>query len=256
MSIDGFSDLDKGAFEAFSPHTAARFYGHLDRVARVLGVEVTGLENVPPGGALFVANHAFAWDIAFAMGGIWKAKGRRVWALGEHAWWRFPFLRKLAAAVGTVDGNPENCDRLLEAGELVLVLPGGLREAVKPKEMRYRLMWGRRYGFVRAAIRNGVPLVPVAAIGGDDVWDFMGDAYARGRRWTGRDIPIPLPTRILPIPHRVHLKYVIGAPVLPRAVPAQADDPAIVRSVRLEIEGALHELIDVELAARAHLSLD
>ena len=73
-----------------------------------------------------------------------------MWGLGEHAWWKVPFLRRLAAAVGTVDGNPGNVNRLLSADEVVLVLPGGLREAVKPRELRYRLLWGKRYGsFVR-----------------------------------------------------------------------------------------------------------
>ncbi len=255
VSIDGFSELDKQAFEAFSPHAADRFYDRVDLVARVLGVEVTGLENVPRGRALFVANHAFGWEVAFAMGAISRATGRTVWALGEHAWWRFPFLRTLAARVGTVDGTSQNCDRLLQADELVLVLPGGLREAVKPKELRYRLLWGKRYGFVRAAIRNGAPLVPLAAIGGDDMWDFVGDAYARGRRWLKMDVPIPLPRRILPIPHRVHLKYVVGEPVVPAAAPDQESDPAVLRTTRLQIEGALHELIDTELAARAGISL-
>ena len=43
-----------------------------------------------------------------------------VWVLGEHAWWRVPFLRRLAASLGVVDGTPENADRLLQRDELVL----------------------------------------------------------------------------------------------------------------------------------------
>ena len=250
MTIDGFHEHDKDAFESFSPDAAERFYDALDWVGRKLHVEVVGLENVPKGRAILVANHAFAWDIAFAMGAIWRATGRPVWALGEHAWWYFPFLRRFAASVGTVDGTQKNCERLLAADELVLVLPGGLREAVKPRQLRYRLLWGDRFGFVRAAIKAQAPLVPVAAIGGDEVWDFVGDAYARGRRWLKRDIPIPLPARILPIPHRVHLKYVIGRPIVPKPLPADADDPQSLRDVRLLVEGSLHELIDVELARR------
>lgn len=61
------------------------------------------------------------------------------------------------------------------AGELVLVLPGGLCEAVKPHELRYRLLWGHRYGFVRAALRHGAPLVPVASLGADDIIHLVGD---------------------------------------------------------------------------------
>jgi 1-acyl-sn-glycerol-3-phosphate acyltransferase len=251
VHIDGFQERHKEAFEAFSPGAADRFYAWLDRLARRLQVDVAGLENLPAGRAILVANHAFGWDIAFPMGAIWRSTHRPVWALGEHAWWRFPFLRRAAAALGTVDGSAKNCSRLLEAEQLVLVLPGGLREAVKPRELRYRLMWGARYGFVRAAIRHRAPLVPLASIGADELFDFVGDAYERGRRWTHHEVPIPVPKRILPIPHRVHLRYVIGEPVCPGAPPDAADDPDALRRARREIEGALHELIDQELARRS-----
>jgi 1-acyl-sn-glycerol-3-phosphate acyltransferase len=251
VTIDRFQPRHKQAFEGFSPDAAERIYGALDWIARRFHVEVVGLENVPCGRALLVANHAFGWDVAFPMGAIWKATHRPVWALGEHAWWAFPFVRRVAAAVGTVDGTQDNCARLLEAEHLVLVLPGGLREAVKPHELRYRLMWGSRYGFVQAAIRHRAPLVPLAAIGADEVFDFIGDAFARGRRWTHHDVPIPLPRRLLPIPHRVHLRYVLGPPVVPAGPPEAANDIEVLRRTRREIEGALHEIFEQELAVRA-----
>jgi 1-acyl-sn-glycerol-3-phosphate acyltransferase len=254
VTIDGFHQSHKDG--VFVVGKAERFYGRLDWVARRLGVEVVGVERLPRGRALIVANHNFGWDVAFPMGAIWRATRRPVWALGEHAFWKFPFLRRTAAAIGTVDGTRANCDRLLANDQLVLVLPGGLREAVKPRELRYRLLWGHRYGFVRSAMRNRALLVPLAAIGGDDLFDFVGDAYDRGRRWLRRPgIPIPLPARILPIPHRVHLRFVIGEPIVLESRPEDADDPAAVRRARFEIQGALHELIDEELARRAKINV-
>jgi 1-acyl-sn-glycerol-3-phosphate acyltransferase len=214
-----------------------------------------GSENVPKGAVLLVGNHTFGWDSIFPMNALWQ-RGRRVWVLGEHAWWRFPFLRRLAAAVGTVDGTVANVDRLLSQGEVVLVLPGGLREALKPRELRYRLLWGRRYGFVRAAIMNQVPIVPLAAIGADEVFQLAGDAYARGRRWLGRGgIPIPLPSALRPMPRAVRLRFVFGEPLSPPAL-ALAHDEAAVRRFRREVEGALHELIERELALRAGIELE
>ena len=126
-------------------------------MAKRLHVEVIGIERLPPGRALLVANHAFGWDILFAMSAIRAKTGRPVWALGEHVWWKVPGARWIAAELGTVDGTPENVDALLSRDEIVLVLPGGIREALKPRELRYRLLWGHRYGFVRAAIRNHAP---------------------------------------------------------------------------------------------------
>jgi 1-acyl-sn-glycerol-3-phosphate acyltransferase len=254
--IDHFRPEHHDAFVAFRPSVAHRFYRVVDELANRLRVEVEGVENIPRGRALLVANHAFGWDIAFAMSAIWRQTNRPVWALGEHVWWKVPFLRRIVAAIGTVDGTPENVDRLLSNDQLVLVLPGGLREAVKPRELRYRLLWGQRYGFVRAAIRNQAPIVPIASIGADDLFDFVGNAYRRGERVLRRTgIPIPIPSRILPIPHLVPLRFVVGEPIEPRTPPDKADDPSTLRHVRREVEGALHEILDVELARRAGIDL-
>lgn len=257
MSIDGFKCDDTLPFHGYSRATADRFYAGADRLMRRLHIEVVGVERVPEGRALIVGNHTFGWDVVFPMCAVHRATHRTVWALGEHLWWKFPFLRLLATRVGTVDGTPENVDRLLATDQLVLVLPGGLRESVKPRELRYRLMWGHRYGFVRAAIRNGAPIVPLAAIGADDLFDFVGNPYARGRKWAeSLGIPIPLPRRILPIPHLVPLRFVFGDPIPVPDDPARADDDVTVRRLRHEVEGAIHELLEIELARRVGVDLD
>jgi 1-acyl-sn-glycerol-3-phosphate acyltransferase len=171
-------------------------------------------------------------------------------------WWKVPFLRRLASAVGTVDGTRENADSLLSRDQLVLVLPGGLREAVKPRELRYQLLWGHRYGFVRTAMRCQAPIVPLASVGTDELFDFVGNPYRRGARWLGRrDIPVPLPSRILPIPHRVQMRFLFGEPITPRVTPEAADNFELVRALRREVEGALHELLELELARRAGIDL-
>lgn len=254
MSLDGFSPGQEDAFVGFSHETARRYFASVALVSRWLDIRVLGLSRIPSGRGLLVANHAFGWDMAFPMAAIARRLGRTVWVLGEHAWWKVPFLRTLASRVGVVDGTRENVDRLLSGDELVLVLPGGLREAVKPRELRYHLLWGERYGFVRAAIRNQAPLIPLASIGTDELFDFVGNAYARGERWLGRPgIPIPLPARVLPIPHRVQVRFLVGEPIYPRASPEQAGEADAQRSLRREVEGALHELIEEELARRAGL---
>lgn len=256
MSVDGFRTEHAQAFGGFQPDVAARFHTAVNRVARRLRVQVDGVENVPEGPALLVANHAFGWDIAFPMAAVYEKTGRCVFALGEHLWWKVPVLRRVAAAVGTVDGTPENVDRLLEAGHIVLVLPGGMREAMKPHQLRYRLMWGRRFGFVRAAVKAGAPMIPLAALGADELFDWVGDPYARGKRLLRRlglrdsNIPIPRPRFSLPIPHRIRLRYVFGEPVYPDIGPDRLDDAKALRRLRYVVEGELQELIDVELARR------
>lgn len=238
------------AFRGFSPDAARRYRALVRSLGNLLHVAVDGVDHVPPGRALLVANHTFGWDVAFPIEAVTRATGRDVWVLGEHLWWKVPGLRRLAAAVGVVDGTQENAEELLRADQVVVVLPGGLREAVKPRELRYQLLWGRRYGFVDVAVRTAAPIVPLACVGADELFDFVGDAYGRGRRWLRVEgIPIPFPARVLPIPHRVALRYVFGEPVTTRGV--DAEDDAARRRLRREVEGALHELIEGVLARRS-----
>lgn len=256
MSIDGFSPDHKDAFAGYNQEWAQRFFGWTERLAKVLKVEVEGIERLPKKRALLVANHGFGWDAVLPVSAIYTATSRIVWTLGEHLWWKVPFLRRLAASVGTVDGTQDNVGRLLDAEQLVMVLPGGLREAVKPAVLRYRLLWGHRYGFIKAALLHDTPIVPVALLGGDDLFDFMGNPYERGRRWIRHpELPIPLPERILPIPHRVRFRYVIGEPLTLPGTAAQADDPIVLRNARYLVKGALQDLIDTELAKRAGLPI-
>jgi 1-acyl-sn-glycerol-3-phosphate acyltransferase len=229
---------------ACSASTIRQVLTAVDRLALALHVDVRGIENIPTTRALLVTNHAFGFDAGLLVARIRALTGRRVWTLGEHAWWRLPGLRRLAAAAGTVDGTPENAKRLLDADELVLVLPGGLREAMKPRELRYRLLWGHRYGFVRAAIASRAPIVPIASLGADDLFELVGDAFARARRL---HLPFPLPRPAHWMPHLEPLRYVIGEPI---PIDGVSSEEHAVRRLRREVEGALHEMFEAGLARR------
>lgn len=249
-------------FDESSSALAHHISNAIEWTGALLHVEIAGLDRLPAGRALLVTNHAFGFDAAFLMARIEAMTGRRVWVLGEHAWWRVPGLRKLAAAAGTVDGTPENADRLLSANELVLVLPGGLREALKPRELRYRLLWGSRYGFVRAAIRNQAPIVPVASLGAEDMFDLVGNAFERAHK-LHLPFPLPLPAHLVPLPHFSPIRYVVGEPIpVDEAAPdaqgtpcalagRRATDESAVRRIRREVEGAIHEMFEDQLAAQA-----
>src|SRR5205823_1680036 len=102
MAFDGFELGDKDAFVGYSSPVAKRVGDTLDRFGRRLRIDVDGIERLPKGRAILVANHAFGFDIAFVVARISSETGRRVWVLGEHAWWTVPGVRRLMAAVGTV----------------------------------------------------------------------------------------------------------------------------------------------------------
>ena len=87
------------------------------------------------------------------------------------------FLRHL----GAIPADPAAAEAVLRDGALVLVYPGGDWEACRPWTNRGRVDFGGHTGFVRLALRSGVPVVPVVAHGADDTVIVV----SRGERLSG-----------------------------------------------------------------------
>lgn len=154
-------------------------------------VEASGLEHVPAKGpVLLVANHegnTFAWDAAMVGTAVFldAEPPRLARGLGEFFLPTIPFFNEFMARVGSVVGTPENCRQLFERGECVLVFPEGARGFVKPYRKAYQL---QRFGlgFMRMALRHGVPIVPVGVVGSAEQSPGLADV-----KWLGRLIGSP-----------------------------------------------------------------
>src|SRR5215210_7071626 len=136
--------------------------------------EVEGIENVPAtGGALLVSNHAGALPPDASM--IAKAiqeehpRPRKLHLTVEHFFKGYPFFSMFVAKIGGVPAHPANVHRLLhDEQQLVLVFPEGAKATEKLYKDRYKLRRFGRGGFVEAAMRAGVPIVPVAVVGAEE----------------------------------------------------------------------------------------
>ena len=93
---------------------------------------IEGAENIPAeGGALLVTNHGnFGLDLAVLIGIIHERTGRVLRSLGDRVVFATPFFRDLARDMGIIEGEPEATVALLEDDQLVLVYPGGAKEAL------------------------------------------------------------------------------------------------------------------------------
>jgi 1-acyl-sn-glycerol-3-phosphate acyltransferase len=137
-------------------------------------VEVEGIENVPAsGGALIVSNHSGALppDAPMIMQAIRHehSSPRPLYMLGEHWFKGYPGVSLFTNKMGLVPAHPANAQRLLrDEGRLAIVFPEGQKGSRKLYWQRYRLRRFGRGGFVRTAIRAGVPIVPVALIGAEE----------------------------------------------------------------------------------------
>jgi 1-acyl-sn-glycerol-3-phosphate acyltransferase len=138
---------------------------------KVFRVEWEGLEKIPDGPALLVANHAAAIppDAPVIMHGIEQELGRPVYGLADHFFRQLPVVGTLWSRAGGVVAHPDNAYRLLrEQRQLVLVFPEGTKGPGKTYDERYRLRRFGRGGFVEIAMRAGAPIVPIAVVGAEE----------------------------------------------------------------------------------------
>ena len=214
----------------------------------------SGIEHVPRhGGFLLAGNHTIygVLDVPLMAAEIYEQRGRLMRGLGDHAHYAVPLWRDLLTRFGTVRGTRENCAALMDAGEPVLVFPGGGREVMKRKDEAYKLIWKERVGFVRMAVAHGYPIVPFGAIGVDDAYDIhidgdspvMAPARALAGLLTGRpEMVPPIATGIGPLPRPERYYFGFGAPIRTRDA-GDPDDPELLHALRDRVRNAVYAQI-------------
>ena len=161
-----------------------------------LRVETHGIERVPEGRVLLIANHAgntFAYDGAMlAMAMLLEAKPPRMLrGMAEYYLPQIPFFNVAMHRMGSVVGTPENCVQILENGEAVMVFPEGSRGFVKPWRKRYQLQeFG--LGFMRLALETGTPIVPVGIVGAEEQQPGFANFEGFGKRLGLPSFPITI----------------------------------------------------------------
>jgi 1-acyl-sn-glycerol-3-phosphate acyltransferase len=233
--------------------------------------DVRGLDRLPAEGpALLVGNHSglfyvpeawvcgqavlsrrgtgppayfLAYDLLFAVPGVG------------------PFLRRL----GAVPANPGAAESALSRGACVLVYPGGDLEACRPWTQRNKIDFAGRTGFVRLALRSGVPVIPVVAHGAHHAVMVLtrGDRLARAiglDRVRIKVFPLlagppfgvnSVLTPPLPMPSHVTLEFL---PALDWTGygPGAADDAGLVSACYLQITGQMQAALDRLSAEQPH----
>ena len=209
-----------------------------------------GIENVPRGPCLLVANHGshvLSWDGANIVTAclLDADPPRLVHWMAEHRLMELPVLGRAARRIGAVDGRRPACTNLLRAGAVVLTFPEGARALARGFGDRYHLSpFG--HGFVHVALATGVPIVPVAVIGSEEEAPLLANPA-----WLRRLVRTPVapitPTIVFPLPVRYRIHF--GTP-LRLSGPASAD--RVTRAVE-HVRQALGALIRHGLAARPHI---
>lgn len=223
-------------------------------------VETRGLENVPDeGGALIVANHSgtIALDAlmtAVALRDHHPAQ-RFLRMLGAGLVFRMPVISPLARKSGTTLANSSDAERLLASGELVGVWPEGFKGIGKPFSDRYKLQRFGRGGFVAAALRTGVPIIPVSIVGAEETYPMIGNMKTLARLLGLPYLPVtptfPLlgPLGLVPLPSKWLIQF--GTPIRTDELgPAAADDPMVVFDLTDEVRETIQHTLYSLLAQR------
>ncbi len=224
-------------------------------------VEVRGAENIPvTGGALVVSNHSgtVPVDGMMTMLSIYDETGRFLRPLGADLVFKMPFVSSLARKSGATLACSEDAERMLAGGELVGVWPEGFKGIGKPFSERYKLQRFGRGGFVSAALRTGVPIVPLAVVGAEEIYPLVGNLPSLARLLGVPYIPItpffPLlgPLGMVPLPSKWLLEF--GEPIRTDAYDAgEAEDPMLVFNVTDQVRETIQQTLFTLLRQRENV---
>jgi 1-acyl-sn-glycerol-3-phosphate acyltransferase len=220
-------------------------------------VEARGIENIPnEGGALVVANHSGTVPIDAMMTQVaiydHHPAHRHLRMLGADLVFKTPVVGELARKTGSTLASNEDAERLLTGGELAGVWPEGFKGIGKPFSERYRLQRFGRGGFVSAALRSGVPIIPCSIVGAEEIYPIVGNIKVLARLLGFPYMPVtpffPLlgPVGLIPLPSKWIIEF--GEPIPTDELgPGAADDPMLVFNltdqVREVIQQTLYKLL-------------
>ena len=235
-------------------------------------MEVEGWERIPEPPVLLVGIHSgapFVWD---------------AWTVGVH-WWRhfgdqrplngtahdalmaLPLVGAYFRRMGVLPAAPDSMASALAAGRDVALWPGGERDSLRPWLKRDEAVLAGRTGFLKLAIRSGVPIVPISTVGGPDAMPVL----ATGRRLARllrldrvarlKTFPIALqapwglsPALLPEIPLPAKIRTAFQEPVELDRDPERAGDDAYIEAKYEEVRDRIQTGMDA-LARRRTLPL-
>jgi 1-acyl-sn-glycerol-3-phosphate acyltransferase len=234
---------------------------------RYFRLETTGWERLPQETSLLIGNHSGgaltmdAWTLVFDW---WRRFGaeRVLHATAHDVLMASPVLGDYFRLCGVIPASRHGVSAALGAGRDVIIWPGGEVDSMRNWRRRDQAVLGGRKGFIRQAIRSGVPIVPVASVGGHDTVFVLSEGrwLANGLdRFTGlkkklRGVTMPIvlglpfgltvetiPTH-LPLPAKIRTELL--DPIHVDEDPERVNDREYVDSIYLEVKSAIQDAMD------------
>jgi 1-acyl-sn-glycerol-3-phosphate acyltransferase len=205
-------------------------------------LKADGLEHLPKGPAILAANHT-GWlglDYALTALVVHDEAGRTPRGMAHNAWFSNPVTARFAHQVGLSKVSKDAMAQQLRLGHLVMVFPEGEKGAFRAASGYEVLEFAR--GFVRVAMAERIPIVPVAVLGGEE--SNPVERTIKGYEEMLK-LHLPVPRNILPKPVKWRIRFL--PPVrFPKTKPADPDDTGrvheVAEDVRARVQKALRQL--------------
>jgi 1-acyl-sn-glycerol-3-phosphate acyltransferase len=178
-------------------------------------MEIEGWEHLPESPVLLIGIHSgapFVWD-AWTVGIQWWRRfgtDRPLHGTAHDALMAAPLIGSYFRKMGVLPAAPDSIASALEAGHDVALWPGGEIDSLRPWTDRDQAVLAGRKGFIRMAIRAGVPIVPIATVGGPDSMPVL----ARGRR-LAKALQLDKVARLKMFPISIQAPWGISPAMLP-----------------------------------------
>jgi 1-acyl-sn-glycerol-3-phosphate acyltransferase len=232
-------------------------------------MEIEGWEHIPERPVLLVGIHSgapFVWD-AWTVGIQWWRRfggGRPLHGTAHDALMAAPLMGAYFRKMGVLPAAPDSIAGALAAGRDVALWPGGEVDSLRPWVDRDKAVLAGRTGFVRMAIRAGVPIVPIATVGGPDSMPVLlkGRRLARALQLDklarlkmfpiALQAPWGLSPAILPeLPLPTKIRTAFQDPVRFEVGPERADDDDYVNRKYREVHRSIQSGMDALARRRA-----
>ena len=217
--------------------------------------DVRGLDRIPTQGPiLMVGNHSggnlppdtFVFTLAFCS---YFGVERPFYQLAHNLVVSMPGLGSLRK-FGTVAANHDNATMALKSGAALLVYPGGDYEVFRPSWKRHEVDFGGRKGYVRLAREAGVPIVPIASVGGQEAALFLD----RGQ-WLAKLLMVDKLARLksVPIllapPWGLAISDMVPRLPLPTKIAIEVQEPISVDDINEKDDDAINDEVLASLQA-------
>lgn len=154
------------------------FYHHYFRV------QTDGWENLPnQGRVLMIGSHnggLIAPDLYMILYDWVHRFGaeRPVYALMNPKIWQvLPGLARLLTQVGAVRAHPKLAIAALHRPASLLIYPGGAQDVFRPYAQRHQIQLQGRRGFIKLALAEEVPIIPLISHGAHSTLVVLADIY-------------------------------------------------------------------------------